>query len=508
MPERSTSPRAGSAQPIDARALAEALGRLSTDLPRASEALVALLRNADEAQRLELHRRLEQRAARGGAAASTLLRIVAEDAWRVGKRATAERAARAAIRSAEARGDEDQLAASLVVRAHHLHLQDRAEEAHALAVRALDAVRERTPDLECQVHVLLASIASHSLAPDAPRHARRAVRIARERERPELLARALAQLGIALVERGVHEEAREVLREAREAVRRRGDRESECRVEVYLSMLELDAGRPLLAQKHLAAAARVGDRSRIASGIVAGSSGVVHLVRGHHAAAARELAQADVLLDDLDHRLARATFLAFWGAADVAAGRLREAKARFDEASALVAASGPESYPRAVVQALATVLGADVVAAHEVLQRVESSAAFEGWADVRVACRVARGVLRGGAPAPTDRVGLFVGPSASWFSLDGARSVSLARRPTLRRILAELVATGRPVPGDTLVARIWPEDRKLPLRLLRTRLHVSIAALRRLGLRNVLVHDGRAYRLEGPVELVEEEGAG
>lgn len=500
------------AGPTDARrsaVLDDAERVLRRDPALALELVRAVLVAPTEPSRARAHAALRA-IARTERHAAEALRTLAEDAWNAGRIETATAAVEASLSAAQTTRDR---ALARLVQARLAMLQHDLGLARERVGQALALVKEQDLELECRCHVLLAAIASHALSPEAPRHARRAVGIARGLG-PALLAPALAQLGIALVERGVHGEAREALVESLALARGLGDAEAQCRASIYASMLELDAGRPLLAHKHLAAAAAAGSRTRFAQGVLAGSLGVVELVRGHPVAAARELAQADLSLDDVGNHQARATFLAFWGACEAMGGRLRDARAHFDEAAQLVEGADEGAYPRVIAQTLALVLDVrtgerSIEAARAALSRIEQSAAFDGWADVRVACRLARSAIQGAPPAAPERTGdagLLTTPGARWFSLDGARRIDLSRRARLRALLDRLVsarleAPGAWIPADALLAHVWPEDRGLSARLLRTRLHVSMSTLRRLGLRDVLESDVAGYRLAPALEV-------
>ena len=84
----------------------------------------------------------------------------------------------------------------------------------------------------------------------------------------------------------------------------------------------------------------------------------------------------------------------------------------------------------------------------------------------------------------------------------------LTRRASLRRILATLAearvaSPGEPVSRDTLQDTGWPGDRLIG-HSGRARVHVAVSTLRRLGLKDVLVHDGDGYFLDprAPVVVV------
>lgn len=427
--------------------------------------------------------------------------VLSDDAWHAGRPVTADEAAREAAGLAEAAGDRRALGLTHLSRARQLAARSRYQEALAEADVALGHVKERERDLETRVQLLMGAVASHMLSPEAPRRVRRAVLLATDLGDDALLTTAQAQLGITLVERGLHGEGRDALMRALAMAQARGDREVEWRAHLYLSMLELDAGRPLAAQKRVASAERTsqGTRSRIARGLILGSTGVVQLVRRHYAAAARALSEAELLLDEAGDRYARVTMLAFLGAAEALAGRAAEARVRFAEADDALKGESETPYPRALLDVLRTTLSPED--ALGTLVRVERSAAHEGWADVRVACRIARSASGPQHPTAGEAApGLSIGHQAVWASLDGGPPIDLRAKPSLRRLLAALVAATEEHPGThqpalMLARAVWPDAERLPPKLLLGRLHVSLSTLRRLGLRDAIETAPAGYRI-------------
>ena len=87
---------------------------------------------------------------------------------------------------------------------------------------------------------------------------------------------------------------------------------------------------------------------------------------------------------------------------------------------------------------------------------------------------------------------------------DGA-DVSLTRRKTLWALFELLCDRrssdpGRSVPRDELLARAWPGERMLA-EAAQNRLYVAIAELRRLGLRDVLVHRDEGYAIDESIRV-------
>ncbi len=125
------------------------------------------------------------------------------------------------------------------------------------------------------------------------------------------------------------------------------------------------------------------------------------------------------------------------------------------------------------------------------------------WSVVsRILARLARsGPIPNRGAAPSAPV-LIVGPSASWFALRGAAQVSLLSRPVLARVLAHLVLRAEqrsgPASIEDIAGAAWPAERMLA-RAKRGRVHVAIATLRRMGLREQITSVATGYRLEASI---------
>lgn len=109
-----------------------------------------------------------------------------------------------------------------------------------------------------------------------------------------------------------------------------------------------------------------------------------------------------------------------------------------------------------------------------------------------VEARVFLSVTAGGS-------GTEVAADGSWFQVRGEARVDLRRRRVLRRVLAALVRRrAEPITHEELLAEGWPGERPTAASG-RARVHVAVADLRRLGLRDAIQtveNDGRtAYKL-------------
>jgi tetratricopeptide (TPR) repeat protein len=133
------------------------------------------------------------------------------------------------------------------------------------------------------------------------------------------------------------------------------------------------------------------------------------------------------------------------------------------------------------------------------------NAPHEKWSVTsRTLTRLARSAA---APGPIDRAReILVGPGGAWFAVPEGAQVSLATRPVLQRVLSCLVArAGGDAASfasiDVIAAAAWPGERIVE-RAKRSRVHVAIATLRALGLRDQLISDRAAgYRLALPARV-------
>lgn len=124
--------------------------------------------------------------------------------------------------------------------------------------------------------------------------------------------------------------------------------------------------------------------------------------------------------------------------------------------------------------------------------------------DTRFALRMLARAL-GKHDPPTAGCLLRIGKDAMCFSIDDGKTVDLARRGSLRRMLAALVEARVSSPGSTLdgaalTSAGWPDERIL-VEAAATRVRVAIATLRKLGLRNVLLTRDDGYLLDPAVRV-------
>ncbi len=128
----------------------------------------------------------------------------------------------------------------------------------------------------------------------------------------------------------------------------------------------------------------------------------------------------------------------------------------------------------------------------------------ERWAAIsRALAKLARMGPAMGPPAPSVERVVLIGPDARWFAPTGRPQTSLESRPTLARVLDALArATERDAAArvsiDEIAAHAWPGERMLE-RAKRSRVHVAISTLRKLGLGADLSHEAAGYRIAVPV---------
>lgn len=350
---------------------------------------------------------------------------------------------------------------------------------------AADALARAIPDLHTE-----GLVASHLAALRAiegrPRDAAEAARRAIARfdavgdARLALVARL--QLGSLLNEDGALDEARPLLEDAHARADVLGDDRVRGRIACELALVEQEAGRVAASlawhDRAVATLARSGPRRW--EGIARGYRAGFRLEHGDPRTAATEAGSAVELLEAIGDVRNAGFFRAVRGAALAVDGRGAEAEGALGRSREELGAQGD---PRRIAagRVLEGVLGGRAVSGS-----VKSEAARSN--DVRFALRVVRGLARAvviEARARTVRVGGDV--------------VSLAKYPTLWRLVDLLAARRRETPGvvvarEALLAAGWPRERILPAAAA-NRLHVALSTLRRLGLRDVIERVDEGWRM-------------
>lgn len=124
----------------------------------------------------------------------------------------------------------------------------------------------------------------------------------------------------------------------------------------------------------------------------------------------------------------------------------------------------------------------------------------------RIASAIAS-LAMGGAKVTPRALALIVGPGAAAFRLGNGRPVDLRRRRSLRLVLDVLVQQriaqpGVAVPAGALIAGGWPGETIRPTSAM-SRLYVTILALRKLGLRDIIFAQDGGYLLDPSLELTQ-----
>jgi predicted ATPase len=441
------------------------------------------------------------RAARAPAVESAALAGLAHVAWRRFERDEALAWAREALAVAEAAGDRARAAAALRElgdACRELGWSEEAERhlARALALhRELGARGEEAADL-MRIAALLGNTRRVQRAQETLReaHALHAAlgNVTAEASSLRLLSLAAYELGELLSSAELAERAIALARES-------GDRWEEASALNILATLLLELDREDEALASARAALALSERFGAARFEVEVLHGVAcaHLVGGRDAEAEgaidRAVALARRIADDQDEGLAlglRAALLAGRGARAEARAALLVARDR-------VAGSLDDAY-RAALDVLEGALDDDGGAAR--VARLEADGALRSSLE-RVAARVlsarrarAAGAAAAGAPA------FEIEPGGRWFRAPGATRVSLARRPSLRGILAALMqrrlaAPGEGVPWEALLAAGWPGER-VQRQAAKNRVQVAVRTLRREGLEPVLFTVDEGYQLD------------
>jgi len=230
--------------------------------------------------------------------------------------------------------------------------------------------------------------------------------------------------------------------------------------------------------------------------------GMLRFERGEHVEARDALSEAVSTLSAVGDARMEGLALAVLGAVEAREDRTDAARAAFEAAAGRLQQVDDRGLITAhsILRAellLAQARGSkgDVAAdlqreAHELVAAGQEHAATSD--DVRYALRVFRRGVR------ADHI--TFGEASMWFQLPGEERVELQSRTTLARVLDVLVAAriatpGEPIPIDDVLERAWPDERVLP-EAGRNRVKVSVNALRKLGLKDVLRHERGGYLLD------------
>jgi predicted ATPase len=325
-------------------------------------------------------------------------------------------------------------------------------------------------------------------------------------------------------------EAREHLEWALSESRKVGDRIIGLGSKYNLGRLEMNSGRLAEARHHLAASRQgfqqLNDLN--SAGFAEMSLGLVELELGHPAQATAYLLQASQALEALKNPLAQSFSLSSLALAQWQNGSLAQATASTE--TAIVLAS---SRKHAFLEGLGWCVQGFVAAVQSqeanwiaACTRAQEALRDSGWEEglallslleqatdspapsasnfIRV--RIARRLLceQPAAPCPPGSAEdtILIDPLGRWFQVPGKEVVDLSRKRTIRPFLLAFARLHFERPGSTLnLAEIaeaaWPGERMLA-EAMKNRIYVTIATLRRMGLKDVLVTQVNGYGfLEG-----------
>ena len=303
------------------------------------------------------------------------------------------------------------------------------------------------------------------------------IAIGRALDHANMISGPLTNLGVLLQERGRMDEARAAYDEAI-AICSRADRRVLCGATGALASLHLEMGSLDQARRSydaaLAVAREIGDR--LAESQFLGALGVLYAKLDRIDEAVRALTQAAS-----DARLIGARPII--STIELHRGHVDLALARRDAA---VDVAGSEQHVAAAKERLAV--------------------ADPPFDEVRFARRLLERAVADHSSTETQRaIELVVGPEGQWFTLSSAAKVRLPRKQ--HRALLVALAKQRVESPDVslaiekLIRVVWPGERTVGDSG-RHRLHVLVASLRSLGLRDAIRRDGEGYMVAADVRVV------
>jgi len=321
----------------------------------------------------------------------------------------------------------------------------------------------------------------------------------------------LSALGALDLLHGELERARSAVARAAEMQRRSGERATLGMILVDLGIIEQELGLFDSARSRLEEARRIqaATENRRSFAVATGYLGNVELEQRDEPAAAEHYREAIGILE----KIGDVKFAALFAAA---LASIEGDAARFD---AIETKAGGSIEPRigatiALFRARWE-LRAALPGARERVEELRARAVgLERESDdVRFALRLLSASLKekGESPeVPTQRAGpsLRIGKEGATFDTPSGEHGDLSRRESARRILLSLVrrrleAPGEPLTPRELVEAGWPGER-IGQAAAKNRLHVTLAKLRELGLRDVLLHCDSGHFLDPSLSIVVE----
>ncbi len=391
----------------------------------------------------------------------------------------------------------------------------RPREACEAYERSLGLARQAGDlDAEAAAHGNLGVALQHRDPARAAEHLERALTLADRLGAPRLAATAHTVLGILAGAQADWDAAARHYHAALAAHRACGHPRDVAIV--WTNVVELEQARGRLDAAHEAvgqatAAAREADATHVAA-VVAAQAGRLALEAGELAEAARLLDRARADLEGVGDRVHAAVAAGYRALVAALLGHLEPAREGIAAARRVLTSSGaPLLLPLPeLLEACLLALEADAAAlaglterARDTLERARGALGGGGGGTDGVVLRrvLAQLVARVERRQPAAGVELVIGPGAAWFRLAETPAVDLSTRPTLARVLDALADRDAPVDSLTLFALAWPgevAERESAME----RVRAAIAALRRAGLRDVLVRDRDGYLLAPDVAVV------
>lgn len=305
---------------------------------------------------------------------------------------------------------------------------------------------------------------------------------------------------------GRTDDARASAERAMDSARAEGDRDAWLRAAHQAASARAAAGDCVGAVEDYAsllAEARARGARRVEALCLANLGNVAE-ADGRLDEAALRLAQGVAAFTAAGEQLLTAKLVAGLARVHVRRGAIDEAQRRAHEATSMAAALRDEE--TAVEAALVCarihrLRGRDAEAA----VAIEDALATARLLGLDALTRAAESLRT--AHGATPDAALRVGSGAYWFEAPGGARVALSRRPSLRRVLAHLVALRASSPGAAasvmaLLAAGWPGERVLP-EAGAERVYTAVRTLRSMGLQAVLVRRDGGYALDPAVPLAQ-----
>jgi predicted ATPase/predicted negative regulator of RcsB-dependent stress response len=421
-----------------------------------------------------------------------------------------------AVRSA---GSHGELSAELQCQLGNLHMtRGMTEAARGSFESALLSLRGlRHPALYGRVQLGLGALAhSQCKLEDARLHYDAAADSLRLSGARSAEAETLAYLGTLWLQLGRHDQARVSYRDALALLQEGGDRRLAAMVFGNLAILDQEQGCFAEASGHLeqglSAAQQMGDR--MLEGHLLGYRGCLLHETQNVLEAQRAYERAIAVLREVGDIRLEAIFLACLGSVHAARGLTEAAQEAFDQAESKLHRLGDQGALGAVSLHRGHLLlhrgregeqrpAAAALMQEAVAQLVEagrSDALYHASDDYRFALRLLSSRLESDALAVTrDEVGVLR------FRPPGGQLQDISTRLSLRRLLGALVERrngepGTPLSNEELIAAGWP-DEHIALEASMNRLKVSLAALRKLGLRELLLRTDGGYMLDPAIAV-------